>query len=70
MKDECIVKFVFDDEANVWIATSEDIIGLILESESIEKLIKKVLSATPELIELNCLPKYELIKFEIEEKLK
>lgn len=29
---EYVVKFVWDDDANVWIATSNDIPGLILES--------------------------------------
>ena len=57
------VKFDYDNEAEVWIATSDDIVGLILESESLDELIKKVLNAVPELIELNNLPKYNLIQF-------
>lgn len=69
MKKEYIVKFDWDDEAKVWIATSNDIIGLILESESLEKLMKRVKLAAPELIDLNHLPKYNSVKFEIEEKL-
>ena len=69
MKKEYIVKFDWDDEAKVWVATSNDIIGLILESESLEKLMKRVKLAAPELIDLNHLPKYNSVKFEIEEKL-
>ena len=43
----------WDNEAEVWYATSEDIIGLILESESMDSLIKRVKMAVPELLELN-----------------
>ena len=69
MKNEYTVNFDWDNEAKVWIATSNDIIGLILESESVEKLMNRVKLAAPELIELNHLPKYDSVKFEIEERL-
>lgn len=63
MQNECKVNFEYDNEAGVWIATSDDVIGLILESESLDKLIEKVLNAVPELIELNRLPNYQIINF-------
>lgn len=69
MEKKYTIKFSWDDEAKVWIATSDDIIGLILESESVEKLMNRVKLAAPELIELNNLPKYDSVKFEIEERL-
>ncbi|MBR4641933.1 MAG: DUF1902 domain-containing protein [Selenomonadaceae bacterium] len=47
------VQLTWDDEAEVWLATSEDIPGLILEADSADKLIKRVLLAAPEIIELN-----------------
>ena len=47
------VLFTWDEEARVWIATSPDIIGLVLESESLDKLMDRVKDAAPELIELN-----------------
>ncbi|MBR1476937.1 MAG: DUF1902 domain-containing protein [Lachnospiraceae bacterium] len=47
------VNFLWDSEANVWIALSDDIIGLALESESLDKLMKRVELAVPELLELN-----------------
>ena len=47
------VQITWDDEAEVWMATSDDIPGLILESESADKLIQRVLIAAPEIIELN-----------------
>lgn len=31
------VLFTWDDEAGVWVATSPDIVGLVLESETLEK---------------------------------
>lgn len=50
---EYTVIFTWDDEASVWIATSEDIPGLVLESGSFDALVERVRFAAPELIELN-----------------
>ena len=61
--DTAKVNFDYDNEARVWIATSDDIKGLILESESPEMLMKRVIAAAPELIELNNLPKFKTINF-------
>ncbi len=43
------IQLAWDDEAKVWIATSDDIPGLILENESADKLIRRVMLAVPEL---------------------
>lgn len=43
----------WDSEACVWVATSEDIVGLVLEGGSADALIERVRSAAPELLELN-----------------
>jgi hypothetical protein len=43
----------FDEQANVWVATSDDIAGLVVEADTLEQLRVEVLSAVPELIELN-----------------
>ena len=51
------IQLVWDDEAKVWMATSDDIPGLILEDESADKLIQRVIIAAPEIIELNGLAK-------------
>ncbi|MBQ3445012.1 MAG: DUF1902 domain-containing protein [Selenomonadaceae bacterium] len=53
MQREYQVKVDYDNEAGVWIATSDDITGLILEDESPEDLMKHVVEAAPELIKLN-----------------
>jgi len=50
---EYTIVFFWDDEASVWIAESEDLPGLILESYSFDTLIEKVKKAVPELLELS-----------------
>ena len=40
----------WDAESNVWIATSDDIQGLILECESYDGLLRETLLAVPELL--------------------
>ena len=50
---EYFVQLDWDPEAGVWIATSEDIPGLVLESGSIDALIERVKYAAPELLALN-----------------
>lgn len=47
------IRFVWDEEAAVWIATSQDIPGLVLECGSLDALIERVKAAVPELVELN-----------------
>ena len=46
------VNLLWDDEACVWVATSEDVPGLVLESGSVDALIEKVRYAVPELLEI------------------
>ncbi len=50
---EYSVTFTWDNEASVWIATSKDIPGLVLESGSFDALMERVRFAIPELLELN-----------------
>ena len=47
------VNLVWDNEANVWVATSEDIPGLVLESGSFDALLERIRFAVPELLSLN-----------------
>lgn len=47
------VRADWDDEANVWVATSADIDGLAVEAATIEELEPKVVAAICDLIELN-----------------
>ena len=50
---EYIINFTWDDEADVWIATSDDIPGLVLESGSFDALLERTRFAVPELLALN-----------------
>lgn len=50
---EYIVNLFWDKEVKVWVATSEDVKGLVFESCALENLIEKVKLATPELLSLN-----------------
>lgn len=50
---EYVINFTWDDEANVWIATSDDIPGLVLESGSFDALLERTRFAVPELLALN-----------------
>ena len=47
------VNMIWDREAEVWVATSEDVPGLVLESGSFDALLERVKYAIPELKELN-----------------
>ena len=50
---EYIINLTWDNEENVWIAQSDDVPGLILESGSFDALIERVRYAIPELLKLN-----------------
>lgn len=50
---EYTIIFTWDDEADVWIATSNDIPGLVLESGSFDALVERTRFAVPELLALN-----------------
>lgn len=50
---EYIINLTWDNDENVWIATSDDIPGLVLESGSFDALLERVRFAASELIELN-----------------
>lgn len=50
---EYTVNLIWDNEANVWVATSDDIPGLVLESGSFDALLERVRLAVPELLILN-----------------
>ena len=47
------ISLIWDAEAAVWIATSEDVPGLVLESGSLDALIERIRFAAPELLSLN-----------------
>ena len=65
---EYVVDFRWDDEGKVWIATSDDIDGLVLESESFDELMRRVMEAVPELVALNHLPVRPSVRFSVDRR--
>ncbi len=56
MAKPLLVHADWDDEAGVWVATSDDVPGLVTESTSIEALAVKLESMIPDLFEANDTP--------------
>jgi hypothetical protein len=56
------VEAFWDAEAAVWVATSETILGLVTEADTIEALTEKLRNMIPELIELNQLAGFNAVK--------
>ena len=50
---EYTINLTWDNEANVWTATSDDIPGLVLESGSFDALLERAKSAIQELLGLD-----------------
>ncbi|MCJ8521384.1 hypothetical protein ABID21_004469 [Pseudorhizobium tarimense] len=48
-----IIRAIWDEDAEVWVAASGDIDGLAVEAETLEKLEKKVIAAVGDLLETN-----------------
>jgi len=64
-KKPVFIRAEWDDEAHVWVATSDDVPGLATEAETVENLIQKLKVMIPELLEANGnLMEYE-VPFEI-----
>jgi len=49
---ECTVSLTWDNEAYVWLANSNDVPGLALESGSLDALMERVKFAIPDLLDL------------------
>lgn len=47
------VDAAWDDEASVWVATSDDIPGLVTEADTFEELRAKLIDLVPELMTEN-----------------
>ena len=54
---------LWDSEADVWVATSSDVPGLVLESASLDSLMERLKHTVPELISLNggTSPSYSIV---------
>lgn len=59
------VRAEWDDEAEVWVATSDDVPGLVAEADTTEALLEKLHVLIPELLEANDYPDGESVSFEL-----
>lgn len=64
-KKPLFVRAEWDDEAHVWVATSDDVPGLATEGKTVEGLIEKLKVMIPELLEANENPMEYEVPFEI-----
>ena len=61
-----LVNAEWDADASVWVASSDDVPGLVTESETLEALQSKIQIMVPELLEANgCLPANKIIQIEL-----
>ncbi len=59
------VRAEWDEEAEVWVATSDDVPGLVAEADTTEALLAKLHILIPELLEANGYPGGEPVPFEL-----
>lgn len=59
------VRAEWDEEASVWVATSDDVPGLVTEESTMEGLIKKLKVIIPELLEANGVRIDQEVPFEV-----
>jgi predicted RNase H-like HicB family nuclease len=69
-----LIRAIWDKEAAVWVAESDEVPGLITEAESEDALLDKLRVMVPELLELNHRPADNgplevLIQFRREERI-
>ena len=65
MKKILLVNALWDDEARVWVATSDDVPGLATEAVTWEQLMEKLRVMVPELLEANGIPLGEDVPLEV-----
>ena len=59
------VRAEWDEEAHVWVATSDDVPGLATEERTIERLVEKLKILIPELLDANGVEQEFEVPFEI-----
>ncbi len=64
-KKPLFIRGEWDDEARVWVATSDDVPGLATEGSTLEALIDKLKIMIPELLEANGIEMQKEIPFEL-----
>jgi len=51
---DCTINLVWSDESNRWHTETEDVPGMVLDSNSLDALIEKVQLIAPDMLEANC----------------
>ncbi len=64
-KKPFFIRAEWDEDASVWVASSDDVPGLATEEKYLEDLIKKLKNMIPELLEANGLETGEETPFEL-----
>ena len=59
------IRAEWDEEARVWVATSDDVPGLATEGNNLEGLIEKLKVIIPELLDANGISREYEVPFEI-----
>src|SRR5258708_21815313 len=59
------VHATWDDEARVWVATSDDVPGLATEADDMDALVSKLKTMIPELLEANGVVHAPDVPFEV-----
>lgn len=59
------VRAEWDEEASVWVATSDDVPGLVTEEATMEGLIEKLKVIIPELLQANGVLVNQEVPFEV-----
>ena len=66
MNKPYFVRAEWDSDSLVWVATSDDVPGLVTEADTLEALDAKLRVMVPELLEANaCLPDNKIIQVEL-----
>jgi len=65
MERALFVRAEWDEEAEVWVATSDDVPGLVAEAETAEALLVKLRVLIPELLDANGYPDAGEVPFEL-----
>ena len=59
------VRAEWDEEARVWVATSDDVSGLATEGDTLEGLVEKLKIMIPELLDANGVEQGYEVPFEV-----
>jgi hypothetical protein len=65
MEKALFVRAEWDENAEVWVATSDDVPKLVAEADTAEALLTKLRTLLPELLEANGYPNSDDVSFEL-----